>query len=166
MMTAAMLRNALNYDQETGVFTWKESGRGRGRKKGARAGSVKTSQGRQIRQINVNGHSCTAGVAAWLYVTGVHPKGIIEKKNNDPLDDSFNNLMDSSYSEIQKSRNISRNNSTGITGVTWKKADGGYYAVTIGGRKQTIYLGRTRDFFQACCMRKSAENKHKYNVTN
>lgn len=166
MLTASVLRNALSYNPKTGVFIWKEGGRGRGRKKGARAGSIKTSKGRQNRQITVNGHTHTAGYMAWLYVTGQPPPGILERLDNDPLNDAFDNLTPSDYSTIKKSRHGSRRNTTGISGVSWRQAEGGHYAVSIGdpGRGTGQYLGRTRDFFEACCMRKSAELRLGYNT--
>lgn len=166
MLTAAMLRSALDYDLNTGIFTWKEGGRGRGRKKGGRAGSVKISRGHKSRQINVNGYNCTAAYAAWLYVTGEPPKGILEYKDNDSLNDAFDNLRPSNYSGIQKSRCKGKNNTTGIIGVSWRKSEGGHYAVSIGNGANGVYLGRTRDFFEACCMRKSAEKRYNYNVSN
>lgn len=165
MLIAADVRNALNYNEVTGVFTWKATGRGRGRVAGAQAGSIKKSRGQTWRQITVNGHTQTSGYMAWLYVTGQQPKGVIERCDNDSLNDAFENLIDSDYSTVQKSRVLDKRSSTGIHGVCWKHVDGGFFAVSIGGRKTYQYLGRTRDFFEACCMRKSAENKLDYRVT-
>lgn len=165
MLTAAALRNALSYDSETGVFRWKEGGRGKGRKKGGRAGSIKTSKGRKHRQVTVNGHTHTAAYMAWLYVTGEPPEGILERLDNDPLNDAFANLKPSSYSSIQKSRHKSKVNSTGLSGVSWRNSEGGHFAVVIGcpAKGEGEYLGRTRDFFEACCMRLSAELRYGYN---
>lgn len=47
-----------------------------------------------------------------------------------------------------------KNNSTGLTGVY---RQGTSYTARINIRGEDIYLGATTDFFEACCLRKSAE---------
>lgn len=46
---------------------------------------------------------------------------------------------------------------SGINGVIWNR---GKWLVNIGVNYKQINLGRTDDFFEACCLRKSAENKY------
>lgn len=54
----------------------------------------------------------------------------------------------------RRPRSSSRNNTSGVIGVCWKTAEGAF-VVTINGK----YLGSNKNFFEACCLRKSAENK-------
>ena len=50
-----------------------------------------------------------------------------------------------------------KNNSSGVPGVCWHKTKK-KWEVSLGN----TYIGGTKDFFEACCLRKAAENT--YNV--
>lgn len=50
-------------------------------------------------------------------------------------------------------------NRSGIHGVWWY-ATRSVFKACIGVEDKTIHLGYTPDFFEACCLRKSAEIKH------
>ncbi|HEX3141362.1 MAG TPA: hypothetical protein VHQ87_14975, partial [Rhizobacter sp.] len=56
-----------------------------------------------------------------------------------------------------QARNIQVRNKFGISGVY---VINGKYTVKIRARGRTIHAGVTSDFFEACCLRKSAENRH------
>ncbi len=59
-------------------------------------------------------------------------------------------------------RGISRKDSdTGLAGVNWYKPYSKWF-VRIAHDKKEISLGYHTDFFEACCTRKSAENKCGY----
>lgn len=64
MVTAKELRELLNYDPATGVFTWLSSGSGR--KLGQPAGTVWKGH----RTINIAGERYQAARLAWLYLHG------------------------------------------------------------------------------------------------
>lgn len=51
-------------------------------------------------------------------------------------------------------RTSGKNNTTGVIGVSWKLVEKSF-AVSMNKR----YLGARKDFFEACCLRKSAEAK-------
>lgn len=65
---------------------------------------------------------------------------------------------------LENSRNMRRrkNNATGIPGVIMHCQNGRYVA-QIGIMGKTKHLGITPDFFEACCLRKSAENRYGFN---
>lgn len=52
---------------------------------------------------------------------------------------------------------VSVKSKTGISGVTWCKQTNRWKSSICVNRKQ-ITLGRFKDFFEACCVRKTAEN--------
>lgn len=52
-----------------------------------------------------------------------------------------------------------RNNKSGLAGVSFKEDENKWIAY-ISVNKKRINLGRFDDFFEACCARKSAENKY------
>lgn len=66
MLTLAQLRNALDYDAETGIFTWKEN---RGTvKKGDRSGMIRKDTGK--RSITINGHQYMERDLSYFYQNG------------------------------------------------------------------------------------------------
>lgn len=57
-----------------------------------------------------------------------------------------------------QSRNVRPRNGFGLAGITVSKS--GKYRVFINANRKCHALGTTEDFFDACCLRKSAENRH------
>ena len=60
----------------------------------------------------------------------------------------------STWEEQQFNKRKDERNKTGVTGIWWNAKDR-LWAVTIG----RTYIASHKDFFEACCLRKSAENK-------
>lgn len=89
VLTAEMLRDALTYDAETGVFTWKNHS-GSKMKQGDVAGSISHKKGYRI--IRVHYHRYLAHRLAWLYVYGEWPAGEIDHINGNTGDNSIGNL--------------------------------------------------------------------------
>ncbi len=54
-------------------------------------------------------------------------------------------------------------NKSGIPGVYWRE-DHQKWAITITDAGKQIWLGERRDFFEACCVRKSAELRHGFHL--
>lgn len=58
-----------------------------------------------------------------------------------------------------RNRGVPKNSSSGIKGVSWQQKSGTWYSSSkLQGRSFNLYTGR--DFFEACCARKSWEAKH------
>lgn len=111
--------------------------------------------------IRIKGHNYKAQNLAWLYVNGVWPSGIIDHENGNPLDNRLDNLRDIPRRENARNMAISKRNKTGIVGVQWfKKRQRWLATIGVGGRPK--WLGQTSDFFEACCLRKSAELVYGY----
>jgi hypothetical protein len=141
MIDAGTLRDLLDYDPDSGVFTWRTRGRahfGRdnqwrnwnGRYPGLVAGTVGP---RGYRAIAVLGHLYPAHRLAWLYVHGQWPEGQIDHVNGGRDDNRIGNLRDVSSAENAKNRRLTRKSATGRIGVN-------EYA--YGRRKQ--YVARIR----------------------
>jgi len=150
----------FDYDQSTGFLLWNTT---RGRSlKGSRAGSVK-SDGRYITlQTMLNGvrkrHS--AHRIIWEMLNGKIPKNLcIDHIDGNGLNNKINNLRVVSLSINQRNSKLAKNNKTGLNGVS--RHSGGY-TVNAGGN----YIGYSKDFFEACCYRKSAELKLNYHANN
>lgn len=88
MLTQAELKEILNYDPETGIFTWNKRITNR-INKGHEAGSIHPD-GRV--KIGINGKAFRADRLAWLYMTGSVPHRSLIHKNDDVGDSTWTNL--------------------------------------------------------------------------
>ena len=77
---------------------------------------------------------------AWAWYYREQPPEYIDHINRDKSDNSINNLRACSLSQNQHNRKLSRNSTTGYTGVTYVKNRGKYKA-TIYKDSKPIYLG-------------------------
>jgi hypothetical protein len=86
-LTQETLKELLDYEPTTGVFTWKTSGSGR--VAGQPAGYSWVTG---YRMIHILGRDLQAARLAWLYVHGVMPEGRIKFVNEDQTDCRIANL--------------------------------------------------------------------------
>lgn len=149
----------LNYNSSTGIFTWKVS---RGKSvAGSTAGyEKKNSSGKSYLKITTGRKSFFLHRLAFVLMGEPLPEQV-DHDNGNGMDNRRRNLSPSSSSENSKNRRLQKNNSSGILGVI-KRSDNNRYRVRIGTGKSRIDLGHFSDFFDACCARKSAENKYGY----
>lgn len=135
-LTAERLRECLNYNGETGIFTWKVKA-----SKNTVIGSVAGcfSPGSPVR-IRIDGHSYRAHRLAWLYVHGRWPHGVIDHKNGSNKTNAIDNLRDATKKiNSQNLRRAHTDNKAGLLGVTPHK--GGYVAQIYANGKAR-YLGK------------------------
>lgn len=130
MISADRARELLNYDPETGQFTWR-SHRNGFVKAGAPAGSVKE----RCVQIKIDRRLYSAHRVAWLIMTGKWPVCGIDHINGDPFDNRFVNLRECNQSENSQNRKRGAANKSGYVGVSWHKASGKWRAqIKVNGR--------------------------------
>ena len=107
----------LDYDQETGVFTWKTTwGR---RSMGAEAGTVLKFG---YRMIGLFGVRIYAHRLAWMIVNGDLGDKQIDHINGDRLDNRISNLRLVSVAQNMQNLKKSTKNTTGFKGVSFYKA--------------------------------------------
>lgn len=118
-LTQEYVRSVLDYDELTGIFTWRHSGKGR--KLGRMAGSLHRTLGSV--QLHVGGKLYYAHRVAWLYMTGAWPKEHIDHIDGNPANNAWANLRAATNSENMQNQRRSRsdNKSSGLLGVTWSK---------------------------------------------
>jgi hypothetical protein len=138
-ITHKRLRHLIDYDQKTGLFTWKIA---RGpRKAGGRAGSVRTGPWGDYIQIHIDRQNYRGARVAWFWVHGRWPTKEIDHKNRRGTDNRLKNLRVASSSQNKMNRLTSGTNSTGLKGAFLDKRDGAWYSRIVKDRKLT-QLGR------------------------
>lgn len=137
MLTIEQLKGLLDYDKETGTFTWLVQPNGRV-KVGTKAGR-KGQKG--YVQIMIRRVSYKAHRLAWFYVHGEWPKHQIDHINGVPDDNRIANLRDVVNEEnAQNSVKAKRNNKLGVKGVHFKHRDKRYW-VQISVNSRTKWVG-------------------------
>jgi hypothetical protein len=149
-LTAARLRELLNYDPDTGLFTWRINigcGHRRAqikRRIGDLAGYANTYG---YVMIGIEGREYRAHRLAWLYMTGEWPGGLIDHDNREKADNRWVNLREADKS--LNAQNVLRawsSSRTGLQGVSYQA--NGYFA-RIRLRGKVTYLGRFKSADEA-----------------
>ena len=161
MLTQNELKEFMEYDPETGVFTWTNiliSPKSR-IKPGSRAGCLHNVYG--YRLIGFRGKLHRAARLAYLYMEGEFPeKGLeIDHINRIRDDDRWENLRLATPEENSRNQKIRTTNNSGHAGIGWHKATGKWMA-RIYHKKEAIFLGVFVDLNEAIAARKEAELKY------
>ena len=122
ILTQSQLKEALDYNQETGIFTRLISVRGTNSKVGDVAGWVEKTTG--YRRIMINNKTYRAHRVAWFYVHGIWPKDQIDHDDHDRDNNRIANLQEATNQENCKNQSIPKNNSSGVVGVSWSNSRG------------------------------------------
>lgn len=121
-LTVAYARSRLNYNAETGVFTWKTrpgSDRHTRTWNAKYAGTIAGSfDGWGYRKIKIDGAFYRAHRLAWLIVHGIWPRGDIDHVNGTRDDNRLVNLREATPSENNQNQRLRRDNTSGFRGVT------------------------------------------------
>jgi len=124
-ITQERLKELLNYNPDTGVFT-----RIKG-VKGSAAGSVVGCKDKQRGYVKMclDYKKYYAHRLVWLYMTGDWPVEDIDHINNDKSDNRFSNLRLASRSQNLANKGKQKNNTTGFKCVFFTKSTGRYRVV-------------------------------------
>lgn len=154
-LTAARVRELLEYDPDTGVLTWR---RHRNKAKvGRPAGWLSAGNAWSGHRVKIDGREYYAHRLIWLYVHGVWPVAEIDHINRNPTDNRLCNLRAADRCENGANRGRQVNNQSGVTGVSWDARRGKWTAYLYSQRRRN-YLGAYKDFAEAVSARMAAEN--------
>lgn len=165
-----LLREFIEYDQNTGVLTWKnrdqihfKTRRGWAIWNARYAGTLALNcdDTRGYKMGRVKRRSVFAHRAAWAIAHGEWPNAIIDHINGDRSDNRLKNLRLVTNAENGQNSKRSVANKTGVTGVCWVKSEKRYKAY-IGAHPNREYLGSFSDLDLATAARKAAEVRLKY----
>ncbi len=134
-LTCDRLREVLNYDATTGVFTWRTK---TSRKVivGREAGTLKP---KGYLSIRIDGKPYYAHRLAWCHVYGSWPDDEIDHINGIRHDNRISNLRQASRKQNMENR-VQPIGASGYRGVCWLEANQKWRASIVHNGKN-IYLG-------------------------
>lgn len=167
-----LIQESLNYNEHTGVFTWKYRPRyhfnteaiwkqWNSRWSGKIAGTIDHSRSTSYVRIALNDKLYYAHQIAFLLLTGEWV-AVVDHKDGNGLNNKPNNLLKSSTSLNGKNRKMTIKNKTGITGVHWSKQYG-YYVAQGKENNKTISL-HTGSLLDCAAVRKSWEVRNGFSL--
>lgn len=151
------LLHLLDYNQETGVFTWRNPTTPCVRV-GQRAGTIQSGGYVQIKLDKVN---YLAHRLAWLYIYGTWPTEQIDHKNRVRHDNRILNLRDCTRPENLQNTGTPCNNTSGVKGVDQRTRRDGerLWRARIGVKGRSRHLGYFPTFAEAVAKRRAVETE-------
>lgn len=165
-LTQEELKRILDYDPDTGIFTWRTWGKGRNKnlKAGTKRFYSQSEHGKvnypKCRTISINHFDYQAHRLAWLYMKGEWPN-IVDHYNRNPHDNRWCNLKNGTQLQNCRNKSISSLNTSGVTGVYWDK-NRGQWKASISVNNKTVNLGRFKELHDAVSARRKAEKEHSF----
>jgi len=148
ILTAEYVRSILNYNPDTGIFTWRPRPLDHFKSEMACKTWNSRFSGKTAGSINNNGYvnivinyvQTRGHVLAWLYEHGSWPKKKLDHINGIKSDNRICNLRLATDSQNDYNSKIPKNNKSGYKGVHPEKRTGKWYS-QIQVNKKRICLG-------------------------
>lgn len=137
MITQSKLKERLNYDPSTGIFTWISKTSQMSRITiGSVAGSLNN---KGYWKIFVAGKTYSAHHLAWLYIYGKWPENYTDHINRSRADNRISNLREATYAQNQQNKQKSYYNTSGYKGVFWVPSCGNWRArIRLNGKRMSL----------------------------
>lgn len=134
-LSADQLREIINYDPESGMFTWRIP------RRKIRVGEIAGGVGSYgYWYIRTHGKLYGSHILAWLYMTGEWPSEDIDHRDTDRSNNRWNNLREASRAENLRNARAHRDSKAQFKGICWNKQRSKWVAKICVNYKQ-INLG-------------------------
>ncbi len=163
--TQEQIKQVLDYNQETGVFTWKKRDKStfNSRYAGKVAGRPDTN-GYLIIRFKPVKTTCLAHRLAWIYVYGNNPIEL-DHINQDKADNRIANLREIKHIDNARNYTLRKDSTSGVNGVCYHKRYNAWRA-RIKVDYKCIHLGMFQTFEEAVKARYEAEQKYGFTQVN
>lgn len=162
-LTLEMLKHALDYNPETGVFTWKNKISCKNV-----VGEVAGGNDNGYVRISLYRQKHMAHRLAWFYVHGIWPDEEVDHVNMDRSDNRICNLRPANKEQNSRNRHAQVNNKVGLKGVCEHAQQPGKYTAQIGINNKKKHLGIFTDPLEAhkAYVKASSELHQKFGRTS
>lgn len=160
-LTANEAQKLFSYNSDTGLLTWRVSRSGT-KGIGSEAGSP---HNKGYKAVCFNYRRYLIHRIIWLIVTGDWPKEEIDHINGVRDDNRWDNLRQATGTENRKNSKRYKNNTSGVTGVYWKKAISKWVAYIVVNNKM-LHLGSFANKVDAIAKRKKMEIKYNFHANH
>ena len=158
VLTAERLRELLDYDPETGIFTWKPRPGRMGFNARLAGKPTGTANAKGYIRIEIGGRHYRAHRLAHLYMTGEWPSTSIDHVERNRAHNRWSKLRPATRSQQAANQGLNTRNKSGCRGVYWDIERGLWQAIIeVDGKEH--YLGRFRDFEAAVAARRAGEKR-------
>ena len=139
-VTQERLREVLNYDPETGVFTWRVPRQGTGGV-GSVAGRVNPGNG--YIDICIDYRRYLGHRLAWLYMTGEWPTNDVDHKDRIRTNNAWSNLRAATRAQNLANAGKRRGSKTPYKGIQKAGKSGWQALITVRGVRRCLGTYRT-----------------------
>lgn len=174
VMPPELLRELLRYDPRTGLLYWRERGvhhfsnerycrMWNKRHSGQLALNCIKKDG--YKSGSILGNTYFSHRVIWAMVNDEWPVDQIDHEDHNKLNNRINNFRVATNKDNGQNRSLSKNNTSGFTGVQWIKRSGKWDArITVDGAQK--FLGSFVKKQDAITARQAANKKYKYHANH
>jgi HNH endonuclease/AP2 domain len=138
VLTAEHLRRVLLYDPYTGLWKWRENGRGRSKVLDWRPGYLGRDGYPSIRILN---RLYLAHRLAFLYMMGRWPRHELDHIDGDRANNRWGNLREATRTQNMKNTGLRATNTSGFRGVSFSQKYNRWEARMRLGDSKQVFLG-------------------------
>lgn len=139
MLTQERLKELLKYEEHTGVFTWVKPTSNR-----VKIGDKVLTKSHGYYVVRVDGVRYMCHRLAWLYMTGLMPKNVIDHIDGNSENNAFVNLREATQEQNMHNMKKHATNTSGYKGVHFHKGTNKWRAVvTVKNKPKHLGLFAT-----------------------
>jgi hypothetical protein len=152
MISIETLREKYSYNPETGEI--------RNRKLGFAIRNRRKNCNTFYQYLEIGDSRVYAHRAVWAMHYGEWPKGQIDHRDGDGMNNRIDNLRDATHAQNQRNQRLHVKNKTGVRGVSFHTPTKKWQASIWDGNGKRVFIGRFETIEAAAAARKEAELKY------